>query len=374
MKYQKSQTTFIIFTITLMSLLISCNSKPPEGDHIIQIRKADFINIGLDNLLSISNIIPLESSSESIIMNYALYLNNSDGIFVNYGILYHFDNDGRFIKTIGARGKGPGEFTSIKDAAVSKDGFEFLNGPSTTISFFNHDGKFIITKRIIDHLSESFIIHPKSRDYFFYTSKHDYRIYQVDGVSLMLKDSFLINDNNFSNGGLDNLIITDDGTCLCFELNNYNIYEITEDSVKIRYSLDFGKKYPDITYMNNAKRRNHYKTNNSWSLRHVQENQDWLYLWIRHSISYDDNLSNMHHLLFEKSTGKIYNLPGELANNDYFMPAFLLDNNNNLSLYIDPLNIVDITTWNKHLEKLNSNYDLIDNHVVVRVRLNDLIE
>jgi len=371
----KGTINYLLIILTGITLLISCNSKKPEDGSVIHIRVDDFVQIELNELLANSDIIPLELTAESIIDDQAQYLPNEDGIYIFYRKLIHFDFDGKFIRTIGQIGKGPGEFSvGLRDFLITEDGFEFYFGPQKEIYYFGLDGRFIESKKIIDKICSSFVRHPKTGDYFFYTRQHNNKIYQVDAESLMLKDSFLINNEYSSGSGVDNLINSETGTILCYEIFNYNIYEISEDSAKIKYTIDFGDEYPNLADMNRQKRQEYISNKNTWSIRGVLENEDWIYFWIRQSIGYDDNLSEYHNLVYEKESGRTYRLPGHMANEDFFWFAFMLDKNNILSINIHPQNIADLNIWNKHFEKMNSEYNLEDNHVVIRIRLNDLIQ
>jgi len=55
-----------------------------------------------------------------------------------------FGSDGRYIKTIGAKGSGPGEFQSISYLAVTKDGaLVVMDSTARRTSFFDSSGQFL---------------------------------------------------------------------------------------------------------------------------------------------------------------------------------------------------------------------------------------
>ena len=55
-----------------------------------------------------------------------------------------FGSDGKYVKTIGAKGSGPGEFQDIRHFAITKDGkLVVLDGTARRTSFFDSSGHFL---------------------------------------------------------------------------------------------------------------------------------------------------------------------------------------------------------------------------------------
>lgn len=70
-----------------------------------------------------------------------------------------FDSYGKFIRTIGSKGSGPGEFQLIGNIDVTKDGKLLVTGEiARRTSFFDSSGKFIKSFRWISHFSSCYLV------------------------------------------------------------------------------------------------------------------------------------------------------------------------------------------------------------------------
>ena len=149
-----------LYYITIIGLLLlSCNrTKQSESNEISR----EFLEIPVDidqnYSLPLSEIaeeitaIELELTDESQINPEAIQriIISEDHIIVVSGMLGFakilvFNKDGKFLRSIGSRGQGPGEYTMITNVALDEKNsrlFIVNSGPNNIICY-NLDGKFL---------------------------------------------------------------------------------------------------------------------------------------------------------------------------------------------------------------------------------------
>lgn len=67
-----------------------------------------------------------------------------------------FDSAGRFVRSVGRRGQGPGEFTVISGHGFVGDTLWATNWPNAAVSTFTLDGSHLVTRRIVVELAQRF--------------------------------------------------------------------------------------------------------------------------------------------------------------------------------------------------------------------------
>jgi len=124
---------YISLIIILVGLVISCNRpsqiavSPVPAMDITTI--SDTINIVLDSNSYNYQIVPLETNPSALIGDGAKFIFlTSDYILVETGKgLQQFNRQGRFIRQIMSRGKGPNEYLYINPAMIHKDELYFMD-------------------------------------------------------------------------------------------------------------------------------------------------------------------------------------------------------------------------------------------------------
>jgi hypothetical protein len=105
----------------------------------------------LSEIVENSRIIKLETTDSSLInINYfrRAFFNDDYVVIAQIDKVFLFDGQGNFLRTIGRRGQGPGEFTSINATSVDfKNERIYLSSP-TTLLCYDMDGNFIEGKKI----------------------------------------------------------------------------------------------------------------------------------------------------------------------------------------------------------------------------------
>jgi hypothetical protein len=99
----------------------------------------EYIKLETDTACFISNIKNIEITEQYIVIQDQMLDN-----------LYVFGRNGKFIRKIGNRGKGPGEFTDIFGFSISRDEGEIMvNVPGNDFMLFTLEGKFL--KKVPKH-------------------------------------------------------------------------------------------------------------------------------------------------------------------------------------------------------------------------------
>lgn len=98
-------------------------------------------------------LIPLETGENSLIktLSKVIYFNRNYYVLdTSRHLLLVFDEDGRFVKQIGATGQGPNEYINLSDFYISKTSQQIvILSPSGILYFYDYDGN-LQDKRILE--------------------------------------------------------------------------------------------------------------------------------------------------------------------------------------------------------------------------------
>lgn len=116
-------------------------------------------NMDLNDVIYDIELIPLETTSKSIIGNIHNILYDSNFYFIHdmrNNKLLRFSESGKFLNSIGSIGKGPQELLRIKDVAINtkKKFISILDSKSRKISRYRYSGEFIDSKPFYYMVSE----------------------------------------------------------------------------------------------------------------------------------------------------------------------------------------------------------------------------
>ena len=138
----------IYYFLTLVSfLLISCSNEKKQDD-LLEIP----IDAHQNDLLLLSEIaeeiteIELELTDESILSpDYInrIIISENEVFIENMTKIYVFSRKGKFIRTIGSRGQGPGEYTYITNMAMDEKNKRLFVISSPKIICYDFYGKFL---------------------------------------------------------------------------------------------------------------------------------------------------------------------------------------------------------------------------------------
>ncbi|MDR1895852.1 MAG: 6-bladed beta-propeller [Prevotellaceae bacterium] len=162
----------MVFIIVLF--LFSCNKKSQKEvlytDKIISAEKINSGDFLLSSITDSVSFVPLETADECLIKNVDKLYWINDSIFIldkqgNNKVLV-FDGAGRFIRTIGAVGNGPGEYIQLNDFCVDTlSRCLYFLCSRFNIYQYSYEGKFIKKRNLQDFYADN-IEYNKGRLFF----------------------------------------------------------------------------------------------------------------------------------------------------------------------------------------------------------------
>lgn len=202
--------------------------------------------VSISDLFDKLEVIPLETNDSCLLMwpdkvlcqngCYEVFDRKHPGLFV-------FDKDGRFVRKVGRKGHGPGEYTQIYDVVHdSRNGNICMLSPFGEIFVYNADGDFQERLEL-----------PQKLNYWSFEDWGDYFVTWTlpgdkgdKGISLIDKESMLCVKEYWE--GNRNLFFLYDRAFHKYKDDVYffrafgrEVYCIGKDSLSIAYQWDFGK-------------------------------------------------------------------------------------------------------------------------------------
>lgn len=136
-------------------------------------------DVHLSDIVYVKNVIPLETNPNSLIGDFRKILKYAGKFYVSFNrtSLIVFDGQGNYLRKIGCVGNGPGEYTSISDFDVNKEGV-FINSNKRILQYaldgtflrdfpleINMIGLNVTENRILGYVtSDEFVSHVFDRD------------------------------------------------------------------------------------------------------------------------------------------------------------------------------------------------------------------
>ena len=172
---------FSLFTILLTIIFCGCSSDQDSNINIVDnqtnINIPDFVDFKEDSIVPFTleniSLISLETNESCLIKSVFTIRFSKDYIFIQnhlYNVLM-FDRNGKFLRQIGARGRGPGEFRTVFSFNITND--EVLINDGWKINIYSFDGEFL---RSIDTYGQTKIF----ADEFCYFDDNTYYLWVSD--------------------------------------------------------------------------------------------------------------------------------------------------------------------------------------------------
>jgi len=240
----------------LLIVLIGCSAPKPD-DNIIHLNPKSWPTetVALDDIIKEVQVIPLETKPECLINSakQVLFLQNGM-LLVQNNHIYHFDKQGKFIRTFGSQGKGPGEYVSVGSRSILVNGkkseiiIHDFNGRKYL--YFNLNGDFIREVRSNHHSSKMSLIGDDMMAIHAGRMGGDPEHYELiiagwDGR--VQKKYFPFSDltgydlcSGFARG-------TSPNSCLYHRLFDYSIFEVFPDRIDTLLTVDFGTNSIDTS-------------------------------------------------------------------------------------------------------------------------------
>ena len=242
-----------IFIFLFIVLLIGCKNqnKIEQADIRFTLQPNSSINSfnSIDDVFTEPYYIPLETTKESLIGRidkvvkfescYVILDCEADQVL-------RFNEEGKFLNSIGKIGKGPGEYLSVDDLQVFGNNVYLLARDSKKIILFSIEGKFQREISLNDFYSNFTIA---NYEHAFLYRNFNSNIHQTNLVYFSLtKEKVIsnfhkINKSQFGQGYATKCFDVNHKSIFFSAPNDYNIYTVTEKSTQPKYYIDFGRKY-----------------------------------------------------------------------------------------------------------------------------------
>jgi hypothetical protein len=291
----KQQLPFIIF-------FLSCLSSLAQDE----IRPLDCLepSASATSFISQATYIPLETKSECLL----IYLSNAyidqDGLILKDRNTWLFANDGKFIRKFGRTGKGPGEYSMIKDVFYDRNHrtVEILT-TSNKILTYNVEGDLLKESKG----TESFSFGKTTEgNYLFFNHYTPLGLYSKARSPILLgltnSRGRLVHDfsNDFNHYGYfvapsnsGNISSVND-TLLFVPSRNTSVYQLNGNNLELRYDINFGKRELPAKYQNTR----HFDRRTFNSIRKHYVTQMWEFFESDDLISFTYFLSGKPYYYF----------------------------------------------------------------------------
>lgn len=240
-----------IITIMVTSALFACSANTTDTTvptTKIIVDTGDKYPAADTEFFSHTDIVPLETNDSSLLADISKIMFEDDFMAIaDYrgNQICLFDYEGRHIRTIRRVGRGPKEYISLSEATLDKENKRFIIFDDKTykLKFYTYDGAWAGEKK--QDLLVNNMTNLNGKLYMTLYNTHNNRKHYVaalpvkgdDEASLIypftapLKTSLGIHGTNISNCGRNVLLS---------QRFDYTIYEIADDKVLPKYTVDFG--------------------------------------------------------------------------------------------------------------------------------------
>lgn len=364
-----------LLTILMLFVLFSCVNKTNNNlnSTIIDVEKKPDGAIEYESV----TMTPIETIDDGLLGQDLKIRFTDSNIYIAdaaHGCIFKYDKEGQFINRIGSKGKGPQEYLSLTDFRVKNDTVEIMScvGDTTTnILRYYSNGEFI-SQSNYDVIAGAF--DRLGVDYLFLKNyiKND-REYRL---MLINKDGKVLNEFISNNPSIDLSIVENfsksDSFLFYKEAFDNNIYTIEPDSAIVKYTVDFGKfSIPESVFsgdfysnFENLNKRGFF------IIRSFFENKHYAFFDLGFQ---NDVISEVHHLLYEKSTERIYKQKFIADETNYLYNVIGLTETDEL-VYLQ--NAYEVTTNRDALAKLNitnktklNEIEANDNPVILKCKI-----
>ena len=343
-KIMKANLLSCMIVCMFLQLFFSCENKQQSKETVNSIEypiHIPFENaIGLERDLKLSDIadsvrfIPLETTDASLlnrIIRGGLLKSSKYWFLYSYKSVYQFTDNGKFVRTIGSRGNGPGEYTSVACIDINETlGHIYILSPGKNINVYDMEtGVYLYTRKAPSFSSWAFaMINDSVSACFQYNlngqEKNRILVANANGDTIKAfprSDLFEIKTDYVS------LLHFDDDRYMfhykdmvCYkEYYNDTLFVVTSDSLNPRYIFDLGKFSiptecrPEVLGFD---KKAFKETSSSYIRTQALETDNWIFMpysyWQIESTSIDD----MHLLIYNKSKKESFEVRNGAIIND----------------------------------------------------------
>ena len=336
-----------IFILSALLLILSCSSNRDSNVNNINFSEVENSNIFSKETMEMVGCMALDSVNSPIVSSDCKMIVSDDFYYFfdsKMMVVHRFDHAGKFLNSIGTRGRGPTEYSMVEDFCIdpANGNVEFLSLMAQQLYIYNNEGAFISTLKI-EGYPYSFT---KDADgnYLFCKGQvaddnakiGNAQLYTMDKTGIIKKTFLPIEKNTaFRTPVPDESIQVSNGRIFFKTWFTGDVFEIKKDGSNHVSTIDFKErayekgileKSPDafMQFLANV---------NPYNIVRYLENDDFIYVYVT-----DANYQKFYHLLHNKTSGKTQITNAIRDNSKYptFGPAKILTPDNHLIFLIDP--------------------------------------
>ena len=209
--------------------------------------------ISVHEIFDTIQVIPLETTDSCLLRAPVKIVvgNNRNYIldWKNFQV-FVFDDRGHFLHTIGKKGQGPGEYREVYDMIVDEGKNQVkLLSPFGSIYVYNLEGQFVRQIRLPDKSNYQAMeaMGDKIMTWTIPNSCEETCITIVDANTGEETNSFWKGARILNSVAVGNFYTYNGKSYFAPTFHNNEVYEITEDSLRLAYQWNFGKDNIDIS-------------------------------------------------------------------------------------------------------------------------------
>jgi hypothetical protein len=270
------------------------------------------------------SLIKLETTKESLIGNIDKLISYNNFYFIldmaQSKAVFEFDNKGKFLRKIGQKGKGPGEYLEPHDIAVDQFSGRIIIYDGRKLLFYDFEGKFIEEIKLSFSFRSFSVLSKDVLAYYFDNSlkekdlhKLKFNLLFVNKKGKILSQSFDVDENIYPTSGSRSFFYQYNQELLVSPSYSNTIYSVSTESIVPKFVINFDKYAIPKDFVLNAKTDNDFyrelKKSNYAFLRDYFETPNYLAF----SIVYK---SMIYSCFYSKKTGVI-KFANSFVNNMY---------------------------------------------------------
>lgn len=251
-----NQIAYLFATFFFVVALMACSTKTVKEENERREIKDIFIELRgkitpkAEDVFKDIRYIPLETVNNTVLLNYGaakgikvLYRNNQV-YYADYYSINIFDTNGKHIREINHRGDSPTDYSQLGRLDVFDNGNVLISSVNQHLLLYSSDDTFIIRYKNDLFIRDMACIN----DSLFVVKRnfgnHDARflIFNVNGYQLVSK--YTPSKLRKFGSGLGEGFVRYAGKLIVHESQNSNIYEITPDSLMLRYAINIDNRIP----------------------------------------------------------------------------------------------------------------------------------